>query len=278
MAQAGPTEYAKDVLVDTEWLAVRAEDQSVRIVEVGGSSSAYDEGHVPGSVFLSMGRLSNPDEPVENQIATREQLSEALSSVGVEPDHTVVLYDRQRNLQAARAYWVLAYYRHPDVRVYNGGAAKWSSDGQPLSTEPAAVTESAYEAGPADEAIRTTWQYVVDHTEDPETLMCDVRSPDEHLGRDVRAARGGRIPGSINLEWTAAVQPDGTFKPAPELWALYTAAGFTPDKRIITYCQSGVRGAHTWFVLRELLGYPDVRNYDGSWVEYGNHPESPVES
>lgn len=277
-AAGGPTSYATDVLVDAVWVQTRASDPNVRLVEVGGSSQSYEEGHLPGAVFLSMGALSNPDEPVQNMIATREQLSAALSSVGIEPGQTVVLHDRQNNLQAARAYWVLKYYQHPDVRVLNGGVTKWTADGGALSAEAVEIEASAYDAAPADTSIRTTWQYVVDHTDDPQTLMCDVRSPDEHLGRDVRAARGGHIPGSVNLEWTVAVRPDGTFKSAQDLFALYTSAGFTPDKQIITYCQSGVRGAHTWFVLRELLGYPDVRNYDGSWAEYGNNPESPIES
>lgn len=278
VAESGPRQYASDVLIDTEWVQARLSDPMVRVVEVGGSSSAYDEGHVPGAVFLSMGALSNPDEPVQNQIATQAQVSQALSALGVEQGQTVVLHDRQSNLQAARAYWVLKYYRHPEVRILNGGVPKWTADGGTLSVDPVAVTASAYRASPADEEIRTTWEYVVDHTDDAQTLMCDVRSPNEHLGTDVRAARGGHIPGSINLEWTVAVQADGTFKSAADLSALYVAAGFTPDKQIITYCQSGVRGAHTWFVLSELLGYPNVRNYDGSWAEYGNNPESPIES
>jgi thiosulfate/3-mercaptopyruvate sulfurtransferase len=273
-----PTTYATDALVDTEWLESRLEDASVRIVEVGGNSDGYDEGHVPGSVFLSMSLLSNPDEPIRNMIATREQASEALSSVGVEQRQTVVLLDRQSNLQAARAFWVLAYYQHPQVHIYNGGVPKWTADGGALSTAGTEIIPTEYQAGPADEALRTTWQYVVDQTENPQTLMCDVRSPDEHLGRDVRAERGGHIPGSVNLEWTVAIEQDGTFKSAQDLSALYTAAGFTPDKQIITYCQSGVRGAHTWFVLSELLGYPNVRNYDGSWAEYGNNPDSPIDS
>ena len=225
-----------------------------------------------------MGTLSNPDEPIQNQIATRDQVSAALSSLGIEQGQTVVLHDRQNNLQASGAYWVLKYYQHPEVRVYNGGVPKWTASGGTLTTDAVEVASSAYRAGPADEAIRTTWQDVVDRTDDPSTLMCDVRSPEEHLGRDVRAARGGHIPGSINLEWTVAVQADGTFKSAEDLSALYVRAGFTPDKQIITYCQSGVRGAHTWFVLSELLGYPNVRNYDGSWAEYGNNPESPIDS
>ena len=269
--------YANDVLVDTEWIEAHVEDPSVRVLEVGGNAEAFGEGHLPGAAFLSMGRLSNPDDPVRGQIATAAQVSAALSSVGVEREQTLVLYDRRNNLSAARAYWVLKYYQHTDVRIYNGGTPKWSQDGRALIRETDEREPSSYEAGPADPAIRTTWQYVMDHTDDPATLFCDTRSPEEHLGRDVRAERGGHIPGSINLEWTAAVNSNGTFKSVEELATLYGAAGFTSDRQIITYCQSGVRGAHTWFVLSELLGYPNVRNYDGSWGEYGNNPDSRIE-
>jgi len=270
--------YANDVLVDTEWIEAHMDDPSVRVLEVGGNAEAFGEGHLPGASFVSMGSLSNPDDPLRGQIATAAQLSAALSRVAVERDQTVVLYDRQNNRLAARAYWVLKYFQHPDVRIYNGGTPKWTADGRAMSTVMVEYEPSDYQAGPADPEIRTTWQYVVDHTEDPTTLFCDVRSPDEHLGRDVRSERGGHIPGSINVEWTAAVNSDGTFKSAEELETLYAGAGFTSDRQIITYCQSGVRAAHTWFVLSELLGYPSVRNYDGSWGEYGNNPESPIEN
>ena len=270
--------FATDVLVDTEWIEAHAADPSLRVLEVGGNANAFGEGHLPGAVFLSMRSLSNPDDPIGGQIATAAQVSVALSNAGLGRDQTVVLYDRRNNLQAARAYWVLKYYQHADVRIYNGGTPKWTEDGQMMSTVMVEYEPSDYQAGPPDPEIRTTWQYVVDHTDDPATLFCDTRGPEEYLGRDVRAERGGRIPGSINVEWTAAVNANGTFKSSEELAALYGEAGFTPDKEIITYCQSGVRGAHTWFVLSELLGYPSVRNYDGSWVEYGNNPESPVEN
>ena len=270
--------YATDVLVDTEWMQSHADDPTLRVLEVGGNANAFGDSHLPGAAFLSMGRLSNPDDPIGGQIATAAQVAAALSGVGVDRDHTLVLYDRRNNLSAARAYWVLKYYQHPDVRIYNGGTPKWTGDGGEMSTVTVEYEPSDYPAGPADPEIRTTWQYVVDHTDDPATLFCDTRSPDEHLGLDVRAERGGHIPGSINVEWTSAVNSNGTFKSAEELAALYGGAGFTPDREIITYCQSGVRGAHTWFVLSELLGYPSVRNYDGSWVEYGNNPDSPIES
>jgi thiosulfate/3-mercaptopyruvate sulfurtransferase len=272
-----PVTYAKDVLVDTEWIETHQNDPSVVFVEVGGSAAAFDEGHLPGAVFLAIDGLSNPDEPVANMIATRAQVSAALSAIGVERDDVIVLHDRQSNLQSARAFWVLRYYGHPEIRSYNGWTPRWTSEGRALVADQPTRTASSYEAGPADPTMQTTWQYVVDHIDDPSTITCDARSPNEHLGRDVRAERGGHIPGSVNIEWTAAVNPDGTFKSAAELSTLYGAAGFTPDKNVITYCQSGVRGAHTWFVLSELLGFPSVRNYDGSWAEYGNNPESPIE-
>jgi thiosulfate/3-mercaptopyruvate sulfurtransferase len=274
--QDAPTGYAEDVLVDAEWIAGRADDGTVRIVEVGGNDEAFSEGHLPGAAFLSMSKLTNPDDPIRAQIATGEQLSAALSGLGLGKDQTVVLYDRHSNRLAARAYWALKYYGHPDVRVFNGGASRWTASERAFSTDVVEYEPSDYEASPADPEIRTTWQYVVDHTDDPSTLICDARSPDEYLGRDVRADRGGHVPGAINVEWTAAVNPNGTFKSPEELRAIYSGAGFAPDKDVITYCQSGVRGAHTWFVLSQLLGYQSVRNYDGSWLEYGNNPESPI--
>jgi thiosulfate/3-mercaptopyruvate sulfurtransferase len=267
-----------EVLVDTAWILEHVNDQNVRLIDVSSNSDVFAAGHLPGAQFVDwQADLTNPDDPVRGQVLTRDALSALFSRLGVANDDTLVLYDDTNNLFAARAYWVLRYYQHHDVRVYNGGSKKWTADGQQLTTEVEPASASQYLAGEPDSSIRTDWQYVVDHVGDSGTLFCDVRGPKEYAGTDVRSARGGHVPSAINVEWTNAVNQDGTFRAASELGELYRKAGFTPDKEIITYCQTGVRGAHTWFVLRELLGYPNVRNYDGSWEDYGNQAESPIE-
>ncbi|MEW5959331.1 MAG: sulfurtransferase [Chloroflexota bacterium] len=274
------TGYANPAsLVDTAWVAEHLDDPNVRLLDVSDKLEAFEAGHLPGAQYVDWQTdLTNPDDPVRGQILTGEALSNLLSRLGVKQDDTIVLYDNTNNLFATRAYWVIKYYQHEDVRVYNGGSKKWTADGRELATNVTPVTASQYTAGAPDPAIRTTWEYVVEHVDDPATLFCDTRGPKEFTGTDVRSARGGHIPGAINVEWSTAVNQDGTFRDAQALAELYQKAGFKPDKEIITYCQTGVRGAHTWFVLKELLGYPNVRNYDGSWEEYGNKTESPVES
>jgi thiosulfate/3-mercaptopyruvate sulfurtransferase len=273
IAVEAPTGYASpDALVDTQWVVDHLDDADVRLLDVSSSHEVFEQGHLPGAQFVDWQTdLTNPDDPVRGQILSQQNLSDLMSRLGVEPDDTVVFYDETSNLFAARAYWVLKYYQHPDVRVYNGGSKKWTADGQTLTKDVAVVEPSQYTADDADPEIRTTWQYVVEHIDDPSTLLCDARSPSEYNGTDVRSARGGHVPGAINVEWSEAVDADGTFRSAEALTDLYSEAGFTPDKEIITYCQTGVRGAHTWFVLSELLGYPSVRTYDGSWEEYGNY-------
>jgi thiosulfate/3-mercaptopyruvate sulfurtransferase len=266
-----------DALVDTEWVLTHLDDPTVHIIDVSTQREGYEQGHLPGAQFVQWDTdLTDPLDPVEGKILSGDALSDLLSGLGVANDHTVVFYDGSNNLFAARAYWVLKYYRHEDVRVYNGGTQAWTAAGQELTTDAPSATPTTYAAGEPDPAIATDWDYVVSRVEDPSTMFCDVRTPDEHAGVDVRAERGGHIPGSVNIEWREAVREDGTFLDARTLAELYQRAGFTPDKEIITYCQSGVRGAHTWFVLSELLGYPNVRNYDGSWTEYGNRADSPI--
>lgn len=268
-----------DVLVDTQWVLDHLDDPNVRLVDVSGKPEDYAAGHLPGAVYVSTGsEMTNPEDSTKGQILTQDALSALLSRIGVTPETTVVFYDGSSNLLATRAFWVLKYYQHANVKVYNGGSLKWVADGQQLVTDAVAVTPTEYVAQDPDLAIRTTTEYVLDHLDDENVVLCDTRGPEEFAGTDVRAKRGGHIPGAINVEWVNAVNADGTFKDARALFDLYTKAGFVPDKQIITYCQTGVRGAHTWFVLKELLGYPDVRNYDGSWEEYGNRDDTPIES
>lgn len=279
-APAAPSEYVNsEILVDTEWIAENLDNPDVILVDVSSNPDSYAEGHIPGAVYVHPGsRLTNPEDSTQGQILTRDALSELFSEIGVTHDTTVVLYDDSNNLWSTRAYWALKYYQHDDVRLYNGGKNRWVREGNELSTDVVEVTPSEYVANEADPEIRTTTEYVLERLDDENVVMCDTRNPEEYAGTDVRAARGGHVPGAINIDWVYNVDDNGMFKSAEELYNLYTAAGFVPDKQIITYCQTGVRGAHTWFVLRELLGFPDVRNYDGSWAEYGNREDTPIDS
>jgi len=273
-------EYAnREVLVDTEWVLANHADPAVRLIDVSSSLEVYNEGRLPHAGYVQWKKdLVNADNPVEGQILTADEFSKLMSRLGVRKDHTVVLYDNADNLFAARAYWVLKYYRHEDARVYNGGRKKWLADGQELTTEAFAPVTSNYVAEKPHPEIATDWNYVVNSIDDPSVRFCDARRPTEYEGEELLSDRGGRIPGATNIEWTRSVREDGTFLEAHALAELYQEAGFTPDQEIITYCQTGVRGAHTWFVLSELLGYPRVRNYDGSWEEYGNRTDSPIQN
>lgn len=274
------SEYATSVLVDTEWVLENVGQEGVVLVHLGGDLEDYLEKHIPGAVFITLSDLNNPDDPITGQIGTPEQVAAALGGLGISAESTVVLYDDNSNLLAARAYWVLKYYQHELVYVYNGGLVSWELDGQEVASGEAPEIEAVeYEIAEADLEIRTTGDYVLEHLDDENVQLCDNRSADEYLGLDVRADRGGHIPGAINLEWIDTIDPEtATFKSYEELDELFRLAGFDREKQIITYCQTGVRGAHVWFVLRELLGYPDVRNYDGSWVEYGNNPDAPIDN
>ncbi len=278
---AAPVAVANpEALVDTAWVAEHLDDPNVRLLAISGKREDFDAGHLPNAIYVNLGEdLTNPDDPTEGQILTQEALAALFSRLGIENDDTVVVYDNNNNLLAARAYWALKYYQHADVRLYDGGAKHWVAAGNALTADPVApLAATAYVAGEADPDLRTTGEYVLEHLDDPSTILCDARGPGEYAGTDVRAARGGHIPGAINVDWVQAVdQETGRFKDAAYLADLYAKAGFSPDKQVITYCQTGVRGAHTWFVLTELLGYPNVRNYDGSWVEWGNDPAKPLE-
>lgn len=274
-------DYANpDLLVDTAWILENPDELEFKLVHIGGDLEDYVTAHIPGALFVTLSELNNPEDAITGQIGTSEQVAATLGKLGITTEDVLVLYDDNTNLLAARAYWVLKYYQHANVYIYNGGTVRWEADGQEFEAGDAPVVEEVvYEIAEADPEIRTTGDYVVEHLDDAGVQLCDTRSADEYLGLDVRADRGGHIPGAINLEWVATVDPEtGIFKSFEELDELFQLAGFDREKEIITYCQTGVRGAHVWFVLRELLGYENVRNYDGSWVEYGNNPDFPIEN
>jgi thiosulfate/3-mercaptopyruvate sulfurtransferase len=264
------------VLVETGWLAANLTRPDVRVVDVSTTREVYDRGHIAGAVYLSIWTdLADPTHPVRGMAPTREQFQAVMRRVGIRNTDAVILYDDVRSLNAARAFWIFKLYRHDRVAILNGGSGKWVAEGRALVTETRAVTPSAYVAGQRDESIVARADDVLAALE--RAFILDARSPREYAGLDVRSARGGRIPGAVNVEWVLAVNPDGTFKSVEELRALYARAGLTSkDRKAVLYCQTGVRAAHTWFVLRYLLGFPNVRNYDGSWEEWGNRTDVPI--
>ena len=272
----------QEAIVSTEWVAENLGSAATRLVEVDVDTTAYDSGHVRGAVGWDWKRELQ-DQTVRD-IASRSALEALLGRSGVSPETTIVLYGDNNNWFAAYAYWMLSYYGHRRLKLMNGGRLKWIAEGRELSHDTpghAAVTYRLPDGTREDiRAYRDTVQSHLGHVG-----LVDVRSPKEYSGELLApenlpqegAQRGGHIPGAVNVPWASAVREDGTFKPAPELHALYGRKGITPDREVIAYCRIGERSAHTWFVLRELLGYPAVRNYDGSWTEWGSAVRVPIE-
>jgi thiosulfate/3-mercaptopyruvate sulfurtransferase len=267
-------------LVSADWAEKNLDAPGVVFVEVDEDTSAYDRGHLPGAIKLDW--KTDLQDPVRRDFVNREQFSALLSARGVGNDDTVVLYGGNNNWFAAYAYWYFKLYGHRDVRLLDGGRKKWELDNRPLVADPVTRPATNYVAQAPDTTIRAFRDEVVAAIGNKN--LVDVRSPDEYAGRllapahlpQEQAQRAGHIPTASNVPWSKAANEDGTFKSDDELRALYAAAGLDDRKETIAYCRIGERSSHTWFVLRELLGHPHVKNYDGSWTEYGSLVGVPV--
>lgn len=267
-------------LVTADWVEEHLNDPKVVLVEVDEDTEAYDKGHIPGAVKLDWKK--DLQDGVRHDFVSRERLEELLSSKGISNDDTVVFYGGNNNWFAAYAYWYLKYYGHQDLRLLDGGRKKWELDSRELSTDVPSRPATTYTASEPNDDIRAFRDEVIEAI--GVKNLIDVRSPDEFAGRLLAPAHlpqeaaqiAGHIPTAGNVPWSKAANEDGTFKSDDELKELYSAVGFDESKQSIAYCRIGERSSHTWFVLHEILGYPNVKNYDGSWSEYGSLRGVPV--
>jgi len=275
--------YAKeDVLVSPEWAKEHLDDPSIRFVEVDVDTASYEQGHIPGSVAWDW--TSQLSDGIRRDVASSEEMSRLLSESGIGPDTHIVLYGDNNNWFAAWAYWQLKLHGWKRLSILNGGRRYWLDNGLPLSVDKPTYEPTGIELAEPSNELRAFRDDVMSQLGDPGVTLVDVRSPAEFSGEVIAppgmtetAQRGGHIPGAQSIPWGKTVQEDGTFKDADALRALYEPKGVTPDKDVIAYCRIGERSSHSWFVLRELLGYPNVRNYDGSWTEWGSMVNVPIE-
>ncbi len=276
-----------EALVENEWLAQHLSDAKVRVAEVDYDPAAnYAMGHIPGAQLFDWRKDIN--DPVKRDLLTGEALTALFRRAGVDPDTTLVLYGDFNNWFAAFAFWVFKYYGFKDVRILNGGRKKWIAEDRPFTKDVATVAPGSFRAHAPDEKLRAYYDTVrgaLDQVKAGKLRLVDVRGPKEFSGEITappeypteHAPRGGHIPGAANVPWAQAVNEDGTFKSREQLEAIYHPKGVTGREPVITYCRIGERSSHTWFVLTYLLGFPDVKNYDGSWTEWGNLIRSPIE-
>jgi thiosulfate/3-mercaptopyruvate sulfurtransferase len=270
-----------DVLVSTDWAQSNLDTESIVFVEVDEDTSAYDTGHIPGAIKLDW--KTDLQDPIKRDFVDAQQFSKLLSERGIANDDTVVLYGGNNNWFAAYAYWYFKLYGHDKIKLLDGGRKKWELDGRTMSADPVNRPATSYAAEAPDTSIRAFRDEVIAAIGTKN--LVDVRSPDEFSGKILAPAhlpqeqsqRPGHIPGAINVPWSRAANEDGTFKSDEELTAIYAAAGLDDTRETIAYCRIGERSSHTWFVLQELLGHKNVKNYDGSWTEYGSLVGAPIE-
>jgi thiosulfate/3-mercaptopyruvate sulfurtransferase len=273
---------ASDVLVSTQWVADHLNDANVRLVEVDVDTNAYSEGHLAGARGWNW--TSQLQDQVRRDVISKQDLEQLLSDSGVSNDDAIVLYGDNNNWFAAYAFWVLEMYGHPNLKLMDGGRKKWLDENRPTTKDAPGIKKTSYKAKEPNTKLRAKREEVLSSLGKAGIAMVDVRSPAEYSGEILAppglqetAQRGGHIPGAANVPWALAVREDGTFKSVDDLKNLYEPKGVTTNKEVIAYCRIGERSSHTWFVLKHLLGYGDVRNYDGSWTEYGSMIDVPVE-
>jgi thiosulfate/3-mercaptopyruvate sulfurtransferase len=271
-----------EALVDTAWVAAHGRDPSVRLVEVDVDTSAYEQGHLPGAIAWNW--TTQLSDPVRRDVLAKDAFERLMAQSGIANDSTVVLYGDNNNWFAAWALWQMKLYGHADVRLMDGGRRKWIEEGRDLSTDVPSPLSAAYVASGPDLSLRAFLAEAMQASANGSAGFVDVRSPDEFTGRILAppglpetCQRGGHIPGAQNVPWGQVCNPDGTFKTIEELRALYAGKGIAGERPVIAYCRIGERSSHSWFVLKYLLGYDNVKNYDGSWTEWGNLVGMPVE-
>jgi thiosulfate/3-mercaptopyruvate sulfurtransferase len=272
-----------EVLVETAWVAEHLGEPSLRLVEVDVDTTAYDSGHIPGAIGWNWRR--DTQQLIRRDIPEKADVEDLLARSGIRNDTTIILYGDNNNWFATYAFWLLKMYGHTDVRIMNGGRKKWMDEGHVTTTKEPDIKRTSYQAKDVDASLRARREQVLESLNKPGRGLVDVRAPKEYSGELLApenlpqegAQRGGHIPGAANIPWSMAVREDGTFKSAEDLMALYNPHAITADKEIIAYCRIGERSSHTWFVLKYLLGFKNVRNYDGSWTEWGSAIGLPIE-
>ncbi|WP_138431148.1 sulfurtransferase [Fodinibius saliphilus] len=272
----------EQTLVTLDWASEHLNDKDVRFVEIDVDTQSYDSGHIPGAIGWNW--KTQLQDQLRRTIASKEDFEKLLQESGIDEDTTVVVYGDNNNWFAAWAYWLLKYYGHENAKVLDGGRKKWIAEDRELTTDTPDYETTDYTINEVKNEYRAFRDDVKENLEADDFGLVDVRSPEEFKGKIVApkgvkelSLRAGHIPGASNIPWSTAVNEDGTFKSEEELKAIYEEEGITPDKNIVAYCRIGERSAHTWFVLNELLEYPNVKNYDGSWTEWGNLINAPIE-